>query len=104
MRLDAEASGPTFSSRGDVRTFPSGAFMRKIRLDELPQLLTVLNREMSLVGPRPERQIFIQTFEQYIPHYQQRHQVKPGIRGYAQVCYPYGSGTEDAPHKLMYDL
>lgn len=104
MRLDAEASGALFSSRRDTRTFPFGAFMRKIRLDELPQFLNVLRGEMSLVGPRPERRVFTQKFEEQIPHYANRHVVRPGITGYAQICYPYGAGAKDARHKLMYDL
>ncbi len=104
MRLDAEASGALFSSRRDTRTFPFGAFMRKIRLDELPQFLNVLRGEMSLVGPRPERRVFTRKFEEQIPHYANRHVVRPGITGYAQICYPYGAGARDARHKLMYDL
>ncbi len=104
MRLDAEASGAAFSSKHDSRTFAFGAFMRKVRLDELPQLLSVLKGEMSLIGPRPERRVFTQVFEEEIPHYQERHIIKPGITGYAQICYPYGAGLQDARHKLMYDL
>lgn len=104
MRLDAEAGGAAFSRRHDKRVFRYGAFMRATRTDELPQLLNVLRGEISFVGPRPERRVFVETFEEYIPHYNSRHVVKPGITGYAQIRYPYGAGLRDARHKLMYDL
>ena len=104
MRLDAEANGAQFSAKNDNRTFPYGALMRATRIDELPQLINVFRGELSLIGPRPERKIFIDSFEEYIPHYNQRHLIKPGITGYAQVMYPYGVGIHDARHKLMYDL
>jgi lipopolysaccharide/colanic/teichoic acid biosynthesis glycosyltransferase len=104
MRLDAEALGATFSRKRDSRTFPYGAFMRATRIDELPQLLNVLRGEISLIGPRPERRVFTESFEEVIPHYAQRHRIKPGITGYAQIRYGYGAGARDARHKLMYDL
>ncbi|PMD98439.1 sugar transferase [Siphonobacter sp. BAB-5405] len=104
MRLDAEAAGAQFSSKKDKRVFKYGAFMRATRIDELPQLLSVFRGEISLVGPRPERRIFTESFEEVIPHYASRHAIKPGITGYAQVMYPYGAGAKDARHKLMYDL
>jgi lipopolysaccharide/colanic/teichoic acid biosynthesis glycosyltransferase len=104
MRLDAEALGATFSRKRDRRTFPYGAFMRATRIDELPQLLNVLRGDISLIGPRPERRVFTESFEEIIPHYSQRHVVKPGITGYAQIRYGYGAGARDARHKLMYDL
>lgn len=104
MRLDAEQNGAQFSSKNDDRTFPFGKFMRTTRIDELPQLLNIVKGEMSLVGPRPERRIFTDAFEENMLHYAQRHVVKPGISGYAQVMYPYGAGVKDARHKLMYDL
>ena len=104
MKLDAERDGAQFSSKNDERIFPFGKTMRATRIDELPQLLNIIKGEMSLVGPRPERRVFIETFEEQISHYKQRHSVKPGISGYAQVMYPYGSGVSDARHKLMYDL
>ncbi len=104
MRLDAEANGAQFSTKNDERIFNFGKTMRATRIDELPQLLNIVRGEMSLVGPRPERKIFTDAFEEHIPHYAQRHVVKPGISGYAQVMYPYGAGLKDARHKLMYDL
>lgn len=104
MQLDAEKDGAQFSSKNDNRIFAFGKTMRATRIDELPQLLNIVKGEMSLIGPRPERKVFTDTFEEYIPHYAQRHVVKPGISGYAQVMYPYGAGVKDARHKLMYDL
>jgi lipopolysaccharide/colanic/teichoic acid biosynthesis glycosyltransferase len=104
MRLDAEANGAQFSSKNDDRIFDFGRTMRSTRIDELPQLLNIVKGEMSLIGPRPERKIFTDAFEENIPHYAKRHIVKPGISGYAQVMYPYGAGIADARHKLMYDL
>lgn len=104
MRLDAEAGGAAFSSRHDKRVFPFGATMRATRMDELPQLLNVLRGELSLIGPRPERRVFTESFDECIPHYASRHVVKPGITGYAQIRYPYGVGVRDARQKLMYDL
>jgi lipopolysaccharide/colanic/teichoic acid biosynthesis glycosyltransferase len=104
MRLDAEATGAVFSRRRDPRVFGYGAFMRALRIDELPQLLNVLRGEISLIGPRPERRVFTETFDELIPYYALRHCIKPGITGYAQVRYAYGTGVRDARHKLMYDL
>ena len=104
MKLDAEATGAQFAARNDTRVFPFGRFMRVTRIDELPQLLNLIRGEISLIGPRPERAVFIETFVEEIPYYAQRLLVKPGISGYAQVMYPYGTGVKDARHKLMYDL
>lgn len=104
MDINAEKNGPQFSSKKDERVFPFGKLMRKTRIDELPQLINVLKGEVSLIGPRPERKVFTDSFEEVIPHYNDRHLVKPGISGYAQVMYNYGSGVNDARHKLMYDL
>ena len=104
MRLDAESNGATFATKKDSRVFSYGAFMRTSRIDELPQIYNIFRRDLSLIGPRPERPVFTETFDETIPYYNVRHQVKPGITGYAQVMYPYGSGVFDARHKLMYDL
>lgn len=78
--------------------------MRKVRIDELPQLWNVLKGEMSFVGPRPERPIFVKELERKIPYYSLRHSIKPGVTGWAQICYPYGASEEDALRKLEYDL
>ena len=87
-----------------MRVTPLGSFMRRMRLDELPQLWNVLRGDMSLVGPRPERPEFVEPLAQQIPFYGQRHVVKPGITGWAQVRYTYGASVEDAMEKLQYDL
>jgi sugar transferase (PEP-CTERM system associated) len=106
MRPDAEAaSGPVWASKaGDPRVTPIGRMMRRTRLDELPQLWNVLIGEMSFVGPRPERPEFVSELTQQIPYYGQRHVVRPGLTGWAQVRYTYGASTEDALQKLQYDL
>jgi len=105
MGIDAEAdSGAVWSQDGDTRVTRVGRFLRKMRLDELPQLWNVMRGDMSLVGPRPERPEFIQQLTQQIPYYGQRHIVKPGLTGWAQVRYAYGSSVEDAMEKLQYDL
>ena len=104
MRLDAEANGAQFASENDPRVFAWGEFMRKTRIDELPQLLNVLKAEMHFIGPRPERLFWIEQFEKEIPYYNERHLIRPGITGWAQVMYPYGANAEDAKQKLMYDL
>ena len=105
MRADAEAgTGAVWASQNDSRVTPVGAFLRKTRLDELPQLWNVLRGEMSLVGPRPERPEFVEMLTREIPFYRQRHAVKPGVTGWAQVCYTYGASVEDAMEKLQYDL
>ena len=104
MKLDAEKDGAQFASQNDDRVFPWGNIMRKTRIDEIPQCLNVLKGEMHFIGPRPERKIWIEQFEQEIPYYNQRHIIRPGITGWAQVMYPYGDGTKDARQKLMYDL
>jgi sugar transferase (PEP-CTERM system associated) len=106
MRVDAESeSGPVWAARdGDSRVTPLGGLLRKLRLDELPQLFNVLKGEMSLVGPRPERPHFVERLRSAIPYYDERHSVKPGITGWAQVKFGYGSNLEDAEQKLEYDL
>src|SRR3954463_10513535 len=105
MRLDAEKGGtPMWATAGDTRVTRVGRVIRKTRLDELPQLWNVMRGDMSFVGPRPERPYFVEQLSQDIPFYQQRHAVKPGLTGWAQVKYRYGSSREDAMEKLRYDL
>lgn len=104
MRTDAEKNGAQFATQNDPRVFPWGETMRKTRFDELPQMINILKGEMHLIGPRPERQYWINEFEKEIPYYNERHLVRPGITGWAQVMYPYGENAEDAKQKLMYDL
>lgn len=104
MKTDAEKDGAQFAKKNDSRVTLIGSFIRKTRIDELPQLLNVLKGDMSFIGPRPERPQFVLGFEQSIPHYSLRHTVKPGITGWAQICYPYGDTEEDTRNKLQYDL
>jgi sugar transferase (PEP-CTERM system associated) len=105
MRVDAEAAGqPQWAQKKDARVTRVGAVIRKLRIDELPQILNVLKAEMGLVGPRPERPQFVSQLAEKIPYYIERLSVKPGITGWAQLCYPYGSSEQDALEKLQYDL
>ena len=104
MRTDAEKNGAVWALKNDPRVTRVGRFIRKTRIDELPQLWNVLKGDMSLVGPRPERPEFVAQLEHAIPFYNVRHAVKPGVTGWAQVCYPYGSTEDDARRKLEYDL
>ena len=104
MRTDAEADGAQWATRNDPRVTRIGRFIRKVRIDELPQVWTVLKGEMSFVGPRPERPEFVADLEDKLPYYAERHMVKPGITGWAQINYPYGASIEDSRHKLEYDL
>ena len=104
MRIDAEARGAQWASEGDPRITRVGRFIRKVRIDELPQVWTVLSGRMSFVGPRPEVPAFVDDLEDRLPYYAERHMVKPGITGWAQINYPYGASIEDSRRKLEYDL
>ena len=104
MRTDAEANGAQFAQADDPRVTRIGRFIRKVRIDELPQAWSVLKGEMSFVGPRPERPEFVSDLDEQLPYYAERHMVKPGITGWAQINYPYGASLEDSRHKLEYDL
>ena len=104
MRLDAEKGDAIWASKDDPRVIPLGNFLRRYRIDEIPQLWNVLRGEMSFVGPRPERPQFVEALSKEIPFYRERLLAQPGISGWAQVRYPYGASVEDARHKLEYDL
>jgi len=104
MRTDAERDGAVWARANDDRITPIGRFIRKTRIDEIPQVLNVLLGDMSFVGPRPERGVFVEQLKTQIPFYAHREAVKPGITGWAQIRYPYGASVEDARNKLEYDL
>lgn len=104
MKVDAEKHGAQWASKDDDRTTRIGHFLRKYRVDELPQIYNVLRGDMGFVGPRPERPQFVQELIKTIPYYNERHNVKPGLTGWAQLKYPYGATHEDAVEKLKFDL
>jgi sugar transferase (PEP-CTERM system associated) len=104
MRNDAEKGGPQWAQQSDPRVTAVGRVIRALRIDEIPQIFCVLKGEMSFVGPRPERPFFVEDLAKQLPFYNERHIVKPGITGWAQLNYPYGASVEDARHKLEYDL
>jgi sugar transferase (PEP-CTERM system associated) len=104
MRVDAETSGAVWAASKDNRITRAGAILRRARIDELPQLINILKGEMSFVGPRPERPMFVDELAAQIPLYRERHMVKAGLTGWAQVNYPYGASVDDARSKLSYDL
>ncbi len=105
MRVDAEKDGkPVWAGKNDARVTHVGRILRDTRIDELPQLFNVLRGDMSFVGPRPERPQFVAELNKKIPFYSLRHMVKPGITGWAQICFPYGASEQDAREKLQYDL
>jgi lipopolysaccharide/colanic/teichoic acid biosynthesis glycosyltransferase len=105
MRVDAEReAGPQWAAVEDPRVTRVGRFIRQTRIDEMPQVLNVLGGSMSFIGPRPERPYFVDKLCESIPYYSERHRVKPGITGWAQIHYPYGASDDDAKEKLQYDL
>jgi sugar transferase (PEP-CTERM system associated) len=105
MRVGAEAkSGPVWAEEDDPRVTRIGRIIRKLRIDELPQFVNVIRGDMNFVGPRPERPMFVEQLSEIVPYYSQRHVVKPGLTGWAQIKYPYGASVEDSIEKLRYDL
>jgi sugar transferase (PEP-CTERM system associated) len=104
MRIDAEAAGAVWAAARDNRITRVGQFLRRTRIDELPQLVNILRGDMSFVGPRPERPMFVDELAAQIPLYHERHMVKAGLTGWAQINYPYGASIDDARSKLSYDL
>jgi len=104
MVKDAELNGPQYAEKNDLRTTRFGKFLRRSRIDEIPQFYNVLKGEMSLIGPRPERPVFVKELSQAIPFYETRHVIKPGLTGWAQVKSDYGNGQADSLVKLQYDL
>jgi sugar transferase (PEP-CTERM system associated) len=104
MKVDAEPDGPVWAEENGPRITRVGRVIRKLRIDELPQFINIIRGEMSFIGPRPERPEFVEQLEADIPYYSQRHLVKPGLTGWAQIRYPYCASIEDAIQKLQYDL
>ncbi len=105
MSVDAEKDGKAvWAKKNDNRVTRVGTFIRKTRIDEIPQVINVLRGDMSIVGPRPERPQFVEQLEKSIPYYRIRHRVKPGLAGWAQIKYPYGADEKDAYNKLQFDL
>ena len=104
MRVNAEKSGPQWAQVKDDRVTIIGKFIRKTRIDEIPQFINVIRGEMSIIGPRPERPEIERQLVKTVPFYSIRHQLKPGITGCAQVLYPYGASVEDSSNKLEYEL
>jgi lipopolysaccharide/colanic/teichoic acid biosynthesis glycosyltransferase len=105
MHRNAEATtGPQWAEKDDPRITRVGRIIRKLRIDELPQIINVLKGDMSFVGPRPERPFFVSQLKERIPYYELRFTVKPGITGWAQISYQYGDSEDDAVEKLQYDL
>jgi len=104
MGMNAEKDGATWAVKDDIRVTRVGKYLRKYRIDELPQLLNVLKGDMSFVGPRPERPEFVETLSENIPYFNFRHLVKPGLSGWAQIKYPYGASESDSKEKLKFDL
>lgn len=104
MILDAEANGAVFAKYKDTRINPFGKFLRKSRIDEFPQFINILKGDMGIIGPRPERPVFVKEIAEYMPFYETRHIIKPGLTGWAQVNHSYGDSISDSLVKLQYDL
>jgi lipopolysaccharide/colanic/teichoic acid biosynthesis glycosyltransferase len=104
MVVDAESTGAKMAAKNDARITPFGKILRMFRIDELPQLISIIKGDMQLIGPRPERKIFVDKLNEITPFYSARHLIKPGITGWAQVKYKYGENLEDSIRKLEYDM